>query len=96
MMRSMFHFSASAAAFMTDLPVLVEPVNMMQSTLAISAAPVEPSPVATWNTPSGRPQARIISSISSELSGVISLGLRITLLPAINAGTQSPNEFDSG
>jgi acyl-CoA reductase-like NAD-dependent aldehyde dehydrogenase len=24
------------------------------------------------------------------------LGFRITLLPAISAGTQSPNEFDSG
>ena len=71
-------------------------MNITQSTCAISAAPVEPSPVATWNTSSGRPHSRIISAISSELSGVTSLGLRITLLPAISAGMQSPNEFAIG
>ncbi len=69
---------------------------MMQSTAATSAAPVPPSPVATWNTPSGIPQAVNISVISRELSGVTSLGLRITLLPAISAGMQSPKPFTSG
>ena len=68
----------------------------MQSTWSMSAAPVEPSPVATWKTPSGMPHSRSISSISSELSGVTSLGLRITLLPAASAGMQSPNEFVIG
>ena len=74
----------------------VEPVNITQSTCWISAAPVEPSPVATWKTSSGRPHSRIISSISSELSGVTSLGLRITALPAAMAGMQSPNELAMG
>ena len=36
------------------------------------------------------------SSTSSDVSGVTSLGFRITALPAISAGMQSPNEFDSG
>jgi hypothetical protein len=81
---------------MTVLPVRLEPVNITQSTLAISVAPVDPSPVATWKTDSGMPHSRIISSISNELSGVISLGLRITLLPAASAGMQSPNEFAIG
>ena len=81
---------------MTALPVRLEPVNITQSTSAISAAPVAPSPVATWKTSSGRPHSRIISAISSELSGVTSLGLRITVLPAIIAGMQSPNELAIG
>src|SRR5947209_16908576 len=42
------------------------------------------------------PDSRSISSISSELSGVIELGLRITLLPAASAGMQSPQEFAIG
>ena len=78
------------------MPVFAEPVNITQSTLEISAAPVVPSPVATWKTPSGAPHSSIISSISSELSGVTSLGLRITVLPAASAGMQSPNEFAIG
>ena len=69
---------------------------MMQSTRAISAAPVDPSPVATWKTSSGMPHSWNISAISSELSGVTSLGLRITLLPAISAGMQSPKPLTSG
>ena len=78
------------------MPVRVEPVNITQSTCAINAAPVEPSPVATAKTPSGRPQSRSISAISSELSGVTSDGLRITVLPAISAGMQSPNALTIG
>ncbi len=34
--------------------------------------------------------------MSSDVSGVTSLGLRITALPAAIAGMQSPNEFVSG
>ncbi len=37
-----------------------------------------------------------MSAISTELSGVTSLGLRITLLPAISAGMQSPKELAIG
>ena len=42
------------------------------------------------------PQSANISAISSELSGVTSLGLRITLLPAISAGMQSPKPLTIG
>jgi hypothetical protein len=52
--------------------------------------------VATWNTPSGRPESASISAISNEVSGVSSDGFRITELPAASAGTQSPKEFVSG
>ncbi len=69
---------------------------MMKSTSSTSAVPVEPSPVATWKTCSGRPHSRSPSAISSEVSGVTSLGLRITALPAASAGMQSPKEFVSG
>ena len=74
----------------------VEPVNMIMSTCSISAAPVSPRPVAICRTSSGRPHSRSPSASSSEVSGVISEGLRITLLPAISAGMQSPKEFVSG
>ena len=88
--------SVSAAFAMTFLPVAVEPVNMIMSTSSTSAAPVAPRPVATWKTPSGIPHSRRPSASSSDVSGVISDGLRITLLPAASAGMQSPNEFVSG
>ena len=88
--------SVRAARSMTFLPVAVEPVNITMSTSSISACPVSPRPVATWKTPSGSPHSRIASSISSDVSGVTSDGLRITALPAASAGMQSPKEFDSG
>ena len=69
---------------------------MIMSTCSTSAAPVSPRPVAICRTFSGRPHSRSPSAISSEVSGVISDGLRITLLPAISAGMQSPKEFVSG
>ena len=81
---------------MTFLPVAVEPVNMTMSTASTSAAPVAPSPVATWKTSSGSPHSRSASAISSDVSGVTSDGLRTTALPAASAGMQSPKEFVSG
>ncbi len=69
---------------------------MIMSTCSIKAAPVAPRPVATWNTPSGSPHSRNPSASSSEVSGVTSEGLRITLLPAASAGIQSPKELASG
>ena len=69
---------------------------MIMSTCSISAAPVSPRPVAICRTFSGRPHSRRPSAISSEVSGVTSEGLRITLLPAASAGMQSPKEFVSG
>ena len=81
---------------MTFLPVAVEPVNMIMSTLSMSAAPVAPRPVATLKTPSGRPHSFRPSAMTCEVSGVISLGLSTTVLPAAIAGMQSPTEFVSG
>ncbi len=52
--------------------------------------------MAIWKTSSGSPQSRSISTISSEVSGVTSLGLSTTALPAASAGMQSPKEFVSG
>ena len=42
------------------------------------------------------PLAASPSASSSDVSGVISDGLRMTLLPAASAGMQSPKEFVSG
>ena len=81
---------------MTLRPVAVDPVNMIMSTASISASPVRARPVATWKTSSGRPHSRRPSASRRLVSGVISLGLRITLLPAASAGMQSPNELVSG
>ena len=88
--------SVSAALCMTFLPVGVEPVNMIMSTSSTSAAPVAPRPVAICRTCSGSPHSRRPSASSSDVSGVTSDGLRITLLPAASAGMQSPNELVSG
>ena len=88
--------SVSAALAMTFLPVAVEPVNITMSTWSTSAAPVSPRPVATWKTCSGSPHSRSPSASRSDVSGVTSDGLRITALPAMSAGMQSPKEFVSG
>ena len=88
--------SVSAALAMTFLPVAVEPVNMIMSTASTSAAPVAPAPVATAKTPSGSPHSRSASAIRRLVSGVTSLGLRMTALPAASAGMASPNELVSG
>ena len=64
--------------------------------LADTAAPVSPRPVATWKTPAGSPDSSRPSASASPVSGVISDGLRMTLLPAASAGRQSPNEFERG
>ena len=69
---------------------------MIMSTSSTSAAPVSPRPVAICSTSSGNPHSRSPSAISSEVRGVTSLGLRITLLPAASAGMQSPKEFVRG
>ena len=88
--------SVSAARASTFLPVAVEPVNMIMSAWSTSAAPVSPRPVATRKASSVPPTARNASCISSEVSGVTSLGLSTTLLPATRAGSASPKLFVSG
>jgi hypothetical protein len=44
----------------------------------------------------GIPHSSSISPISTDVSGVISEGLRITEFPAASAGMQSPKELFSG
>ena len=51
------------------------------------AAPVDPSPVSTWKTPSGSPASRRTSSITSPEKGVNSDGLSTTAFPAMSACT---------
>ena len=69
---------------------------MTKSAESISAEPASPRPVATRKTSSGQPAARMPSAISSDVSGVTSLGFSTTVLPAISAGMQSPKLFVSG
>lgn len=69
---------------------------MIMSARSTRAPPVAPSPVATWNTPGGKPTSSAPSAISCVASGVISLGLMITELPAMRAGSASPKPSVSG
>ena len=78
--------SAARRRAPTLLPVAVEPVNMIMSTLSTSAAPVAPAPVATWNTSAGSRRARAALADHQLASGVTSLGFSTTALPAISAG----------
>ena len=50
-----------------------------------SAAPVERSPHTTFRTPGGRNSAAISAS-RAVVTGVVSLGLSTTVLPAASAG----------
>ena len=86
----------SAAFAATFRPVATEPVNMTKSAESMSAEPASPRPVAIRNTSSGHPAARMPSAMSSDVSGVTSLGFSTTVLPAIIAGMQSPKLFVSG
>jgi len=50
-----------------------------------TARPVSRSPVTTLSAPAGR-NSEAISASRSVVSGVVSLGLRTTVLPAARAG----------
>ena len=71
----------------TCIPARTDPVidTIAGVGCSTSARPVSRSPVMTLNTPGGRNSAAI-SAISSVVSGVVSLGLRTTVLPAARAG----------
>ena len=73
---------------MTSLPVAVSPVNDDIRTRGwlTSATPTgSPCPVTTLSTPSGKMSAPSSAS-RSAVSGVCSLGLSTSVLPAIRAG----------
>src|SRR5919106_849579 len=70
------------------LPTSVEPVKATLSTAewATRAAPVAPAPVRMLTTPSGSPASWRTSPRRSAVSGVVSAGLRTTVLPAAREG----------
>ena len=53
---------------------------------SVSRAPTSPAPWTTLKTPSGRPASLRISASFMAVSGVTSLGLKTTALPAASAG----------
>ena len=79
------------------MPVAVEPVNMIEVGLVDerrarrAAARRDLEDVRR-----GMPHSASPSASSSDVSGVNSDGLRMTLLPASSAGIASPNELTSG
>ncbi len=71
----------------TSMPARVDPVidTMAGVLCATSARPVSRSPQMTFSTPGGRNSAAISAS-RTVLTGVVSLGLSTTVLPAAMAG----------
>ena len=80
------------------LPTSVDPVNAILSTSSCvtSAAPVLPSPVTMLTTPGGSSAWRTTSQNSSAVSGVVSAGLRTTVLPHASAGAIFHASMSSG
>ena len=70
------------------LPTSVEPVNaiLFISGWFTKAAPVMPSPVTIFTTPSGKPACWQTWANNNAVSGVVSAGFNTTVLPAANAG----------
>jgi hypothetical protein len=79
--------SVGAAVAATSMPARTEPVTdtMAGMSWATRARPVSRSPQITLKTPGGRCSA-MISAISSEVTGVVSEGLRTMVFPAASAG----------
>ena len=86
---------AAAAIF---LPTSVLPVNATLSTpgWSTSAAPASPYPGRMFTTPAGRPASSSSSPSRSAVNGVCSAGLRMTVLPAVIAGTILKQAMSSG
>ncbi|SHV81553.1 Uncharacterised protein [Mycobacteroides abscessus subsp. abscessus] len=80
--------SRRAARSMIFLPVAVEPVNWMKSTLSTRASPTSRAPCTTSNT-GGPPISAQPLAMSSSDSGVRSDGLSKTEQPANSAGITS-------
>ena len=76
-----------AAPLATSLPARTLPVidTICGIGWETSARPVSRSPATTLNTPGGR-NSLISSAMSSEVTGVVSDGLRTMVLPAASAG----------
>ena len=87
-----------ATSFAIARPTPVEPVKATLSTSGCetSAAPVAPAPVTMLTTPGGRSACCRISAKISADSGVVSAGLRTTVLPAASAGAIFQASISSG
>jgi hypothetical protein len=85
---SVKRLSARPAFEPISRPTSVEPVNAILSTSgwSTSAAPVAPSPVTTFSTPSGIPASSASSPRRSAVSGVCSAGFNTIVQPAARAG----------
>ena len=72
----------------------------MKATLSTSertsAAPATPSPGTMFATPAGSSASWKISASSSAVSGVVSAGLRIAVLPHASAGASFQAAMSSG
>ena len=80
------------------LPTAVEPVKatLSMSGCATSACPVSPAPVTMLTTPGGRSACWQISAKSRAVRGVVSAGLRTTVLPQARAGAIFQASISSG
>ncbi len=87
-----------ATARAIALPTSVEPVKATLSTSGCDtmARPVSPAPVTMLTTPGGRSACWQISAKSSAVSGVVSAGLRTTVLPQARAGAIFHASISSG
>ena len=85
---SVTRLSARPAFAPISRPTTVEPVKAILSTSgwSTSAAPVSPSPVITFSTPSGRPASSASSPSRSAVKGVCSAGFSTIVQPAARAG----------
>ena len=81
-----------------SLPTSVEPVNATLSSPSwpTSAAPTSPAPGSTLSTPGGSPASAAISASTRAVSGVVSAGLRTTVLPQASAGAIFQAAISSG
>ena len=70
------------------LPTSVDPVNAILSMPSCStiACPISGPPARMLTTPGGRSASAMISASVSAVSGVVSAGLRTTVLPVASAG----------
>ena len=66
--------------------------DLVDRPTSTSAAPVRPSPVTMLTTPGGSSAWRSTSQKRSAVSGVVSAGLRTTVLPAASAGRDLPGQ----
>ena len=88
-------FGAALAA--TSAPARTDPViaTRLGVGCSTSSRPVSRSPVTTLSVPAGR-NSEASSASRRVLSGVVSLGLRTTVLPAASAGPIFHTAISSG